>query len=63
MLHLALRARVMGNPLLYQTFLDESLNSALKRCLRQCHQRRFEAMGLCKINALLASRRVRARTR
>eukprot|EP00969_Alexandrium_andersonii_P235856 10412995-Alexandrium_andersonii.AAC.1 len=54
MLHCIQRARVLGNPRLYQTFRDEALNSALKKSLRLCHQLRWEHMALCIINSLLA---------
>ena len=46
--HLALRMREQGNALVYQCFLDESLNKTLKSVLRFVHQRNFERMGLVK---------------
>ena len=53
--HLILRAAYHGNPVLYHTFLDESLNSTLKKVLRLCHQCRFETQGLAKIEKALSS--------
>ena len=40
MLHCILRSRYLGNPVWYQCFVDESLNSTLKQVLRLCHQYR-----------------------
>eukprot|EP00969_Alexandrium_andersonii_P153631 6793549-Alexandrium_andersonii.AAC.1 len=53
MIHCQQRARRLGNPTLYSTFLDESLNATLKRTLRLCHQCRFEPLALFKINEVL----------
>eukprot|EP00969_Alexandrium_andersonii_P145658 6442095-Alexandrium_andersonii.AAC.1 len=46
MVHLIPRAQQLGNLLLYQRFLDESLNSELKRAVRLCHQARFDELAL-----------------
>ena len=54
--HLILRAGWLGNPLLYSTFEDESLNKTLKRVLRLVHQQNFERMGLVKLREVLARR-------
>ena len=61
MLHCVLRARTQGNPLLFQTFIDEGLNSTLKKVLRLCHQSRFEAVALWKLNEALSRAFVRRR--
>ena len=46
--------------MVYQSFFDESLNKTFKKVLRLCHQCRFEAMALLKLNeAWLTSRAVR----
>ena len=49
MFHVLLRMGFQGNPLRYQTFVDEGLNKTLKRVLRLCHQRAFERMALVKV--------------
>lgn len=61
MLHLILRAFEQGNPVKYQTFIDEALNSTLKRSLARCHQANFENMALCKVGEILARPVVRQR--
>ena len=61
MAHLILRTPNLGNPTLYQTFLDESLNKTLKQALRLCHQRRFEHLALLKLNEALRRTAVRGR--
>ena len=53
MLHCLLRSEELGNPVLYQTFADEGLNSTLRKVLRLCHQSRFEHVALIKLNSLL----------
>ena len=53
--HLACWALVQGNPVLCSTFLDESLNKTLKRCLRLCHQSNFEPMAFCKVQEAIGS--------
>ena len=63
MVHLNDRAKLHGNPWLYTTFLDESLNRELKKVLRLCHQRNFETMGLLKIVTVLENRAKSARHR
>ena len=49
MCHVSDRARSHGNPWLYTTFYDESLNKELKKVLRLVHQANFEAIGLQKV--------------
>ena len=51
--HMSLRAPQFGAALLYQTSLDESSNSTLKKCLRLAHQSTFEITGLLKVNEVL----------
>ena len=53
MFHLLARAAVQGNPRLYGTWLDESLNHELKLCLRNVHQCAFESLGLAKMQVWL----------
>jgi hypothetical protein len=49
MFHLCIRAREHGNPWLYHTFLDESLNKQLKAVCRNVHQMTFESTVLSKM--------------
>ena len=53
MVHVNDRAPFHGNPWKYTTFLDESLNKDLKKCLRLCHQANFEAMAFTKVEAVM----------
>ena len=53
MVHLILRAGFHGNPLSYQCFLDESLNSVLKKTARNCHQAKFESSLMLKLEVVL----------
>ena len=55
MVHLTCKALVQGSPVLYNTFLDESLNKTLKRCLRLCHQSNFEPVAFCKVQEAIGS--------
>eukprot|EP00969_Alexandrium_andersonii_P273236 12077096-Alexandrium_andersonii.AAC.1 len=50
MAHCIVRAKKQGNPVLYQTFEDEGLNSTLKKVCRNCHQNRFEHLAMAKMN-------------
>ena len=61
MYHAILRARRQGSPLAYQVFLDESLNRELKLCLKNCHQRNFETLGLVKMADVLKRPSMRRR--
>ena len=47
-IHLTTNSGRLGNPRLYWTFLDESLNGTLKQILRRCHQATFERRALGK---------------
>ena len=53
MFHMILRASVLGNPWMYNTFLDESLNKQLKAVCRLCHQVTFESIAILKITEVL----------
>lgn len=55
MLHLIQRCGFLGSPVVYQCFLDESLNSTLKKCLRLAHTQTFELTGLLKLGEVLQS--------
>lgn len=57
MYHCIMRSVWQGNPVLYQTFADESLNKKMKACLRLCHQAAFERMGLVKLAEALSRAR------
>ena len=61
MFHMLVRAQFLGNPLRYQTFLDESLNKTMKRVLRLCHQANFERSALLKLTETLSRPSVRQR--
>eukprot|EP00969_Alexandrium_andersonii_P329721 14570352-Alexandrium_andersonii.AAC.1 len=61
MAHCIRRAKKLGNPVVYQTFEDESLNATLKKVLRFCHQNRFEQLAMAKMNQVLRRRAVRPR--
>ena len=61
MYHLVRRLAFQGNALLYQTFVDESLNKTLKKVLRLCHQCAFERMALVKLAEALSRPLVRQR--
>jgi hypothetical protein len=61
MYHAVLRIAFQGNPIQYQTFVDESLNKALKRVLRLCHQQAFERMALVKLAEALKRPMLRQR--
>lgn len=63
MYHLILRSLRMGNPVNYSAFTDESLNRTLRDCLRLCHQRNFELLGMLKVTALLKRPVIRRRLR
>ena len=54
MYHLVRRAKKQGNPCVYQTFMDESLNKNLKHALRLVHQQNFESSGLAKFQLVLS---------
>ena len=51
--HMVKKAFVQGNPVAYQNFYDESLNSTLKRACRLCHQLRFESTILRRMSYIL----------
>ena len=53
LLHLAHRAMFQGNPKKYANFLNEALNSTLKKAARYCHQRTFEVCLLRRMRYLL----------
>ena len=53
MLHVNHRAILQGNPWMYTTFLDESLNKELKKCLRLCHQSTFEDTAFVRVDQVL----------
>ena len=53
--HIIWRAEWQGNPWRYHCFYDESLNKALKRCLRLCHQAHFESRAFVRIEHVLAT--------
>eukprot|EP00969_Alexandrium_andersonii_P333352 14732075-Alexandrium_andersonii.AAC.2 len=61
MAHCVVRSQRQGNPEVYQTFEDESLNATLKRVLRFCHQTRFENLAMAKMARVLARRANRPR--
>ena len=52
-MHLLQRSTWQGNPITYQNFYDESLNSTLKRAARFCHQLRFEGTLIRRMTYLL----------
>ena len=62
MYHLIIRLYLMGNPMSYTTFLDESLNKTLKKVCRLCHQMTFDTMCVIKMHQVL-QRTGRARLR
>ena len=53
MLHLVLRSRWCGNPVLTHTFRDEGLNKKLKRVCRHCHSANFEETAFYKMRRAL----------
>ena len=53
LLHLVHRALYQGNPMKYANFLNESLNSTLKKSARYCHQMTFELCLLRRMRYLL----------
>ena len=53
MFHLIMRSEHFGCPLLYSTWLDESLNRVLKRVLRLCSQQNFELLAFAKMGEAL----------
>ena len=53
MTHVNARARYQGNPWSYHTFIDESLNKGLKKCLRLCHQATFERMAFARVTTVV----------
>lgn len=61
MFHLILRTADQGNPVFYATFLDESLNSTLKKALSLGHQANFERLGLMTMDETLRRLAVRRR--
>ena len=52
--HLTIIARLLGNPLTYHTFLDESLNKVLKKTCTGAHQMRFEKSVLNRMREYLS---------
>ena len=61
MYHLIQRMPFQGNPVTYQTFVDESLNRILKRVVRLVHQANFEPLAMCKLHEALSRTAVRQR--
>ena len=53
MLHLVLRSRWCGNPVLTHTFRDEGLNTKLKRACRHCHSAKFDGAAFCTMRRVL----------
>ena len=49
--HLALNAKVKGNPRFYTTYLDESLNQVFIRIAASCHRMTFERRVFAKYKA------------
>ena len=61
MLHMLALVWWHGNPLSYSTWLDESLNTDLKKTLRNCHQHCFESSAFAKMEDVLSRRAKRPR--
>ena len=61
MYNVFLRMGEQGNPIRYQTFVDEGLNKTLKSVLRLCHQSAFERMALVKMAETLRRHNVKRR--
>ena len=61
--HQITRMLHQGNPVRYQTFVDESLNTVFKGALKHVHQGNFEARGLVKVEHALRRPELRQRMR
>ena len=61
MYNVFLRMGEQGNPIRYQTFVDEGLNKTLKSVLRLCNQSAFERMALVKMAETLRRHNVKRR--
>eukprot|EP00974_Lingulodinium_polyedra_P043843 4209533-Lingulodinium_polyedra.AAC.1 len=53
MMHLLVRTRDLGNPLLYATWRDEALNKTLKLACRETSQTGFERTLLYRMREIL----------
>jgi len=54
MIHLILRAEILGNPRYSATWLDESLNKAVKACVKFCSQLTFDSRAFERLHTHLA---------